>query len=414
MRHLPALVLVLMLFACNHEDVGTEKTNHNELVTAWRLIIHLPDVELPVQLQLGVDGQNAWLMNGQEKIDVPEVSRQGNLWRLFFPAFNNTLLLQQDGDRLQGSLSLVKRGYEQLMQVTGELETGYRFVPQPQAESEFTGRWQVKFVDDEGNESDAIGEFDQQGSKLVGTFLTPLGDYRYLAGEVDGDGLYLSTFDGAHAFVFTARMTTPNTLRGDFWSGTRWHESWTARKDFDAQLPDAYSLTYLKDGYDGIDFTFPDLDGGPVSLVDEKYRGKVVLVTLAGTWCPNCADETEFLSRYYRENHTRGLEIITLLYEHVEDFEAAARQGKALRSKHDIDFDLLIAGTSDKALAAQTLPMLNAVLAFPTLIFVDRRGDVRKIHTGFSGPATGEHYRQFTTEFNNLMDELLAETFPDP
>lgn len=409
MRQVVFLVLVLLLSACGSENLEPVPAAANEPVTDWRLTIHLPDVELPVQLHLAADASEAWFSNGLEKVSVSEVSRQGENWRLYFPAFNNTLLLREKGGHLEGSLTLVKRGYEQLMQVTGEPDPGYRFVPNPKATSEFTGRWQVVFIDDEGKETVAIGEFDQQGSKVSGTFLTPLGDYRYLAGEVDGDMLKLSTFDGAHVFVFYAQMQADGSLKGDFWSGTRWHESWTAQRNFEAQLPDAYSLTYLKDGYDQIEFSFPDLDGNPTALSDKKYRDKVVLVTLSGTWCPNCADEAEFLSTYYLENRDRGLEIMTLLYERFDAFKPAARQGRALKAKHGIEFDLLIAGTSDKTMASETLPMLNRVLAFPTMIFIDRKGGVRKIHTGFSGPGTGQHYVQFVEEFNALMDELLGE-----
>lgn len=409
MRYVASLTLIFLLVACGSEDTSHGPALNKEPVTDWRLTIHLPDVELPVQLHLAPDASDAWVINGLERVSVPEVSRQAENWRLYFPAFNNTLLLREDGDRLEGSLTLVKRGYEQVMRVTGEADPGFRFVATPQAKSDFTGRWQVKFLDDTGAESVAVGEFDQQGSKVSGTFLTPLGDYRYLAGDVDGDKLQLSTFDGAHAFVFDAYMQPDGSLKGNFWSGTRWHESWIAHRDFEAKLPDAYSLTYLKDGYEQIEFSFPDLDGDPVALTDEKFRDKVVLVTLSGTWCPNCADEVEFLSGYYRKNRGRGLEVITLLYEHFEAFEPAARQGQALQAKHGVDFDLLIAGTSDKTLASETLPMLNSVLAFPTMIFIDRKGDVRKIHTGFSGPGTGQHYIQFVEEFNLQMEALLGE-----
>ena len=98
-----------------------------------------------------------------------------------------------------------------------------------------------------------------------------------------------------------------------------------------------------------------------------------------------------------------------LLYEHFEDFETAARQGRALRDKHAIEFDVLVAGSSDKARAAETLPMLNHVLAFPTLIFIDRSGGVRKIHTGFAGPGTGQHFIEFKQEFAAVVEELLNE-----
>jgi peroxiredoxin len=313
---------------------------------------------------------------------------------------------------MSGTLTLVKRGYEQVLPVKAQADPGYRFSADPQAEIDVTGRWEVVFTDDEGNETQAVGEFDQQGSVLSGTFLTATGDYRYLYGEVDGRTMKLSTFDGSHAYVFTATQDEQGVLEGDFWSGDRWHETWAATRNFEASLPDAFSLTYLKPGYDTLEFTFPDLEGRPVSLADPKYQGKVVLVTLAGSWCPNCADEAEFLSGYFEENRDRGLEVISLLFEHVKEFEGAAALGQELVDKHDIDFDVLVAGYSDKADAGKALPMLTQVLAFPTMIFVDRAGKVRSIHTGFSGPGTGAHYLEFVREFEALMNELLSEAAP--
>ena len=220
-------------------------------VSDWRLVIQLPDVELPVKLHLAPDGSEAWFANGVERVMVPEISREADTWTLRFPAFNNTYVLRQQGNSLEGSLTLVKRGYEQVMEVRGEPDPGYLFREAPATDANVTGRWAVTFVEDDGTESFAIGEFDQQGTQLTGTFLTPKGDYRYLAGEVDGDMLHLSTFDGAHAFVFHAHVQEDGSLDGDFWSGTKWHESWTAARYFDAELPDAYELTYIKDGYDG-------------------------------------------------------------------------------------------------------------------------------------------------------------------
>lgn len=376
---------------------------------SWRAEIELPEITLPVAMKISADGSGAWFENGNERVDVGILNVDGSQYTLRFPAFNNTIELQRDGDVLAGTLTLAKRGYEQHMPLTARPDPGYRFTADPQPEIDVTGRWEVVFVDADGKETEAVGEFDQQGSALTGTFLTATGDYRFLAGEVDGRTMKLSTFDGAHAFVFTATMDDANTLQGDFWSGTKWHEDWTARRNFDAQLPDAFSLTYLKPGYETVEFTFPDLEGNPVSLQDPKYDDKVVLVTISGTWCPNCADKADFMSAYYSENRERGMEVVNLLFEHTTDFDDAAELGRALVEKHDIEYDVLIAGYSDKAIAAEALPMLNHVLAYPTTIFIDRSGKVRKIHTGFSGPGTGGHYQDFVREFNALMDELLAE-----
>ncbi|NNL96416.1 MAG: TlpA family protein disulfide reductase, partial [Xanthomonadales bacterium] len=347
-----------------------------------------------------------------EHVQVPDVRATDQGWILRFPAFNNTITLNRTQQGFEGQLTLVKRGYEQTMQLIAIPDKGYRFLPDPEPQADFTGRWEVGFIEKDGTVGQAVGEFDQQGSRVSGTFLTPTGDYRFLAGDAHGDTLLLSTFDGAHAFVFKAVMLEDGSLKGDFWSGTKWHQPWTAERNYEAQLPDAYTLTYLKEGYERLEFQFPDLSGQPVSLLDDKYQGKVVLVSLAGSWCPNCADEMEFLSGVYQQYRDQGLEIICLLYEHFEDFELAAAQGVALEEKHDIDFDILVAGTSDKTKAAETLPMLNQVLAFPTLIFIDRGGNVRGIHTGFAGPGTGRYFAEFKEKFTAELERLLAEDMP--
>ncbi len=414
MRLSSFLVISLLLLGCGPGPDEASPTASAWNGEDWRAEIRLPDVVLPVSLHIARNGEAAWFSNGIERVEVGEVTIAGGDYRLRFPAFNNALVLERQGDRLVGTLTLTKRGYEQHLPVEAEPDPGYRFSADPRPQIDVTGRWEVTFFDEEGNEGSAVGEFDQQGSVLTGTFLTPTGDYRYLAGEVDGRTMKLSTFDGAHAFVFVATMDEFGVLTGDFWSGSRWHETWTARRNFDARLPDAFELTHLKPGFESIEFTFPDLNGDPVSLADPQYRDKVVLVNLSGSWCPNCADEAEFLSRYYRENRDRGLEIITLLFEHVKDFDAAAVLGRELVAKHGIEYDVLVAGYSDKTKAAEALPMLNHVLAYPTLIFVDRAGKVREIHTGFSGPGTGSHYLDFIEDFNALLEELLAEPVAGP
>lgn len=415
MRLITMVLISLALLACDapqpaqpHENPVAEAGSSE----TWRLVIELPGIELPVQLHLADDHREAWFSNGSERVMVPEIHAEGQQLTLRFPAFNNTFELTRSGDRMSGTLTLVKRGYVQVMPVVAKRGDEQRFVSKTAPVINVTGRWETVFTDSAGKQTQAVGEFDQQGSRVVGTFLTPTGDYRYLEGSVSGSQLLLSTFDGAHAFAFSANLNAAGELEGGFWSGTRSYESWVAKRNFDARLPDAYSLTYLKEGYDRLAFSFPDLDGNPVSLDDSRFKGKVVLVTLSGSWCPNCADEVAFLSGYYRNNHQRGLEIVTLLYEHFEDFERAAQQGKRLRDEFDVGYELLIAGLSDKTLAAETLPMLNHVLAFPTTIFIDRSGVVRSIHTGFSGPGTGSYYTQFVEQFNQQMDELLAEPTP--
>ena len=120
-------------------------------------------------------------------------------------------------------------------------------------------------------------------------------------------------------------------------------------------------------------------------------------------------DETKFYADWYEKNKDRGVEIIGLAYENKDDFEYAKARVDKMRKTYNVGYDYLIAGTSNKGDASKTLPMLNHIMSFPTSIIIDKKGKVRNIHTGFSGPATGDYYLHYVEEFNQLMDKLLNE-----
>lgn len=270
------------------------------------------------------------------------------------------------------------------------------------------GKWAIDLHKKDGTMNNTIGLFNTENGELKGTILTKTGDYRFLEGKVDNGKFELYAFDGNHLFVFKGKVKK-DELKGEFWSGKTFHQPFTGKKDATAELPDANKLTYLKDGYDKIEFSFPNLEGEMVSLDDPKYKNKVVILQIFGTWCPNCMDETIFYADWYRKNKDRGVEIIGLAYENKDDFEYAKTRVDKMKKNYNVGYDYLIAGTSNKGEASKTLPMLNHIMSFPTSIIIDKKGKVRNIHTGFSGPATGDYYLHYVEEFNNLMDELLKE-----
>ena len=151
-----------------------------------------------------------------------------------------------------------------------------------------------------------MAEFEQTFGTVTGTILTPAGDYRFLAGDAHGDELQLSRFDGAQAHLFRAKLNERGELEGQHWSGNFGHERFVAVRNPDVELDMSAVATGLKDPAVKLQFTFPDLDGKPVSLADPRFDGKVVIVTLAGSWCPNCHDEAAFLAQLYREHRARG------------------------------------------------------------------------------------------------------------
>jgi thiol-disulfide isomerase/thioredoxin len=270
------------------------------------------------------------------------------------------------------------------------------------------GKWKTTFSPNTSNMYEAIGLFEQKNNVLTGTFLTSTGDYRFLEGQIINNEFSLSAFDGSHAFLFKGILEN-DSIKGTFYSGIHYSEPFVAVKDDKFELPDPEKLTYLKAGYDKISFSFPDLEGKMVSLSDNKFKGKVTIIQIMGSWCPNCMDETKFLAEYYTKNKTKGVEIVALSFEKPTDFELAASNVKRLVKRFNASYTFLIAGTSSKIEASEKLPMLNAVLAFPTTIFIDKKGKVRKIHTGFNGPATGKLYEKFADDFDLFMKKLLAE-----
>jgi thiol-disulfide isomerase/thioredoxin len=411
------IVATLALAACQRSEAPASAApgvSNDVKMGTYRAVLETPGGELPFGLELAQkDGKPVgYLINGQERLLLTDVKIAGSHLEIAMPGYENVLKADAAGNQLQGEVFLVKlHEKNQHVPLRATLGDDYRFFKTPASDNaDVSGRWAVKFIDDSNGEAEvALGEFTQSHDAVSGTMLTTTGDHRYLAGQVKGDELYLSTFDGAHVFLYKAKIGADGNLDGDWWSGLAFHEKWNGKRDAAAQLPDAYGVTAMRTGVKKFDFAFPDLSGKTVSSNDPQFRGKVLIVALAGSWCPNCHDEAAFLAPLYKDYRDKGLEIVSLQFEHFGDFERAARATQRFRQNYGIEYTTLIAGISDKDEAGKKLPMLKSFVAFPTTVFIDRKGNVRKIHTGYTGPATGDHYVQFVNEVKTTLDQLLAE-----
>jgi thiol-disulfide isomerase/thioredoxin len=378
----------------------------------WRGVLEIQGEQLPFNFEVTTDAtgsQDVILFNAAERLMLDEVNSEGDSVTIVLHVFDAYLRGIIKGDSLVGLFNL---NYDPLYKVPFKAKFGqdFRFiVPEKnQVTKNFTGKYEVQFFNAKDT-SRAIALIEQDGEKASGSFLTSTGDYRYLEGSVVNDTLHLSAFDGNHAYLFKIVQSTDSTLDGGHWLGKARFRKWVGKKNENATLPNAESLTYLKEGYEKIEFSFPDLNGNAVTLNDERFKNKVVILQLSGTWCPNCMDETKFLAPWYDANKTRGVEIIGLAYERKPDFAYASERVKKMKTKFGVTYEYLIAGVNDNAKAAETLPMLNKVVAFPTTIFIGKDGKVKHIHTGFDGPGTGIYYEQFKERFNSIVNELLAE-----
>ncbi len=353
------------------------------------------------------------VINGKERFKVTDIKVKGDSVLIKMPLFDSEILAALSTDSLQGNWVRHLGNRDVKIPFSAKANASWRFFSSPEkAKFNISGRWSAVFTDENSENKDVtVGEFKQNGNDITGTFLTTTGDYRFLQGTVAGDNLYLSCFDGSHAFLFTGKISNEKTItNGKFYAGASSVSLWNATKDANAKLPDAYSLTVLKPGYKKIDFTFPDLNKKPVSPADPQFKNKVVILQILGSWCPNCMDETAYMINFYKKYHVKGVDVLGLAYERTTDFATSKKNVEQLKNRFNVPYDLLVTGyTSNKTEAAKSLPALSGIVGFPTTIIIDKKGDVRKIHTGFSGPGTGDHYTEFTHEFETLIDQLLAE-----
>lgn len=379
----------------------------------YRAVLSVAGGDLPFGLELARenDAVVAYLINGPERVRVPDVRLDADRVAMRMPGYPHRLEARFVDARLEGTVQLLRpHGLIRSVRFIAMPGQTYRFFPAPAvAPQDFSGRWALTFRGDQGQERVAIAELTQRGHEVTGTVLRPTGDDRYIAGEARGDTLFLSRFDGGSAYLYLGRLGTDGTLAGEFFSGGGTHETWSGRRDAHARLEDPAQMTALKPGFQTLEFTFPNLDGSPVSFPAARYAGMVVLVTIGGSWCPNCHDEAVFLRELLATRRAAGLEVIQLMFEYTPDFASAATAARAFAEKFDIDYPVLIAGTASDEEVQRKLPQLATFKAYPTLLAIDRRGRVRATHTGFSGPATGPHYESQNHELRALVDGLLAE-----
>ncbi len=397
--------------------VLTQAQVKKQLTNYWRVILERKDGRQVVfQLERKQEqGKIAlYVINAAEKIKITDVKTAGDSMFFAMPAFESSfrVQLQANGD-MSGTYIKGTAGNTQYWPLHAYANEQVRFSPASgDAKNNISGRWDVSITRANGTIRKAVAIFEQKGNKLTGSFLTPSADYRYLDGIVTGDSLMLSNFDGDHVHLFEAKIDDANTISGGvFFNGYTGKETWTAEKNDAVALPEINDPTRLREGESKLNFTFKDLQGIPVSIHDEKYKNKVVVVQLMGSWCANCLDETRFLADYYKSNRSKGIEVIALAYELTTDTGRSKKSVAKFQKLFDVQYPMLITGAAagDEKKTEKTLPQLTAIKSFPTTIFIDKKGNVREIHTNFYGPGSGEYYIESKNKFYKTVERLIKE-----
>ncbi len=356
-------------------------------------------------------GKPVWyIRNAAEKIRVDNIVVAGDSMFIQMPLFESQFRIKKTGNNIEGKW--IKGGAVKTTVLPFIATRGSkRFKVNKKTTHNISGRWAVNFASNK-KENSSVAEFLQTGNKLTGTFLNADGDYRYLEGVVNGDSIFLSAFDGSHSFLFTAQISNNKIISGGFfYSGATYKDEWSAVKDAAAKVPAESVAMFVKPGEESLHFTFKNLEGKPVSITDEKFKNKVVVIQLMGSWCPNCMDETAFLTEYYNNNKQRGVEVIALAYEYSTDWERSLKSLKKFQQRYNVHYTILNTevAVTDSLRTEKTLPEVTAIKFFPSSIILDKKGKIRKLDTGFNGPATGNHYLVYKKEFEETIDKLLKE-----
>ncbi|MCE1197712.1 MAG: TlpA family protein disulfide reductase [Marinilabiliales bacterium] len=397
------LITLVMMLSCSNEPKYLTSGR-------WRGVFQANGHEFPFVFQVSGDRpQEALveLINGEERFQLKGIRYSGDSVTIPVDLFDAAFVGKSDGYHLQGRFrKLATEKPDPGIPFVADAGDLPRFPEGAAPAGSLDGSWDLLMGEEKPEAT--VGNFVQKGSKVTGSILTNTGDFRYLEGVVQGSQFMLSAFSGSSPYLLTGKFESDSLFTGEFITARKMTKL-TAKRNPKAALQDPYSFSKLKEGAPSVQFSFPNLKNEQVSLADPRYKGKVVLVTVMGSWCPNCMDEAAFLAPWYKANRDRGVEIIGLAFERKNDFAFAQKVLTRLKERFDIQYELLFAGLAGTDNASKALPALTGIAAFPSTLFIDKKGQVRKVHTGFSGPATGRYYTAFQEEFNALVDTLLKE-----
>jgi thiol-disulfide isomerase/thioredoxin len=364
---------------------------------------------VPFQLRVEMEGKKIYVINDTEEILMIKRTKKDSIY-LHFPIQDAEVVFQlhENGQSARGYWINYNKKVQQKVPLTLVWNVLLRFPqmhPTKPIESLFNGTWEVTFQPGTKDEEKAIGIFKAgKDTEIAGTFLTETGDYRFLAGNRSGLNFSMSTFNGSWAMLFDAEMHS-DTLKGKFYSGISYVTDWIAVRNPEAKLRNEASLTYVVNDQKVKTTDMTQLNGKRFSL--KSFEGKVTVMQIMGTWCPNCLDEVQLMNKLHKTYEQFGLEIIALAYEVGTDGKQTRQKLKTFKKKIGMEYDLVLAGNSSKEVASAQFPMLNGIMSFPTTIIIGKDGRVLHVHTGYSGPATGIAHKELTDKIQYEVEMAL-------
>jgi thiol-disulfide isomerase/thioredoxin len=384
----------------------------------WDAIVVANGTEIPFRFEIETKGGeiHGFFFEGDRKVGSTSGSFADGTLKLEYEFLNTTLEARLNGDELIGAYRNNRAG------ARPQDVRMRRFTPTAIAEDStpaLGGSWEMRRVAEEVSAPRDTRTWHvflrQAGAEVSGTILRVDGDTGTLVGHWQSGRLVLSHFAGERPNLFVAIPNPDGTLAVTL-NGTAHYlvvRSGEARAKGIPEPPDPSRYTNVKDPVAPFHFAFPDLTGKIVSDGDPQLRGKVMILAIGGSWCPNCHDEAPFLTELYRDYRGRGLEIVGLMFENDADPKIARPRVQSFIKRYSAQYPMLIAGTTQPSPTSKTiaeaLPQLVNFGAYPTTIVLGRDGRVRNVHAGFPSAATGEEHTRYKQEVRALIERLLAE-----
>ena len=370
----------------------------------WDAVVVTGGVEVPFPFEITGDGAGLQgsFFNGERRITSTEAKLDGGALTFRFAQYASSLELAIKEGQLAGVYRRA-RGEPLPVRAVRAGTAATTAGPGPAID----GTWVVQA---KSNKGETAWRFiaRQQGAGVEATILRVDGDTGTLSGGWQGDRFVLSHFSGARPL----RLEVIPQADGTLTLSQNGQPPLTAARESEARAAtigaptDPAHHTRMKNPDEPFRFSFPDVRGQIVSNTDERFRGKVVLVNISGSWCPNCHDEAPFLSALYKKYRANGLEIVTLSFEEADQLSTLARL-KAFNATYGIEHTVLVPGEPDEL--NDKVPQAENLNAFPTTFVLGRDGRVRAVHTGFPSPGSGEFYKKAEREITDQVERLLAE-----
>jgi thiol-disulfide isomerase/thioredoxin len=385
----------------------------------WRGFVKNPsgeEVAFTVEVKREGGQISGSLVNGEERTPSTSGSIDGKTLKLRFDFYDGELVAEIDGDEMRGTFDrqwnkqTLKRELRATRQPEGTLSPKAGTSNSP----DLSGEWVLR-VGDAPKQRLWRATFKQRQGEVRGTIIPVSGDWGELAGTFENDQLTLNRFDGINSRVLRARLTPQGKLEGSVDLGLfdpkrtvvaeRLDEG---NKELIASLPDPNKHARMSNPAEPLRFSFPDLDGKIISSTDDRFKNKVVIVSITGSWCPNCHEEAPVMQEFYDRYRAEGLEVVALAFEYTGDASRDLEQLKIFDKRHNISYPILLAGSTEEGEVNRKLPQLVNFGAYPTTIFIGRDGLVKHIHTGFEGRATGDRFTKLKAEYEELIKALLG------